>query len=97
MFMKTGMYYNIATIPYYNFVRSGYNHITTGKIRSIGGLGYYWAASATSKEWSVTGRGAYSLGIYEPESYPSNGPTARWYSLPLRRLSSGGGRLGSDD
>lgn len=95
--MKTGMYYNIATIPYYNFVRSGYINIYSGRLVRIGIYSSRWPSTAASNIWDRIGLGAYYLNFNATNASPSSGPTDRWYSYPLRRLSSGGGRLGSDD
>ncbi len=84
---KSSTFHGIATITLY-FVRSGSINI---------GMGYSWYAGLNSNYWSCFTSSEHRTGSTVPSAYylefdvsgtrPSNGPSFRWYSLPLRCLN----------
>ena len=60
-----------------------------GRLWSIGQNGYNWALRAMSIHTDGTGYlSAYDLKIDANIVYPSEGPSYRFYGLPLRCLST---------
>ncbi len=73
------------------FVRSGYVDLpnTAGTLRYAGQWGYDWSSRASSTVASgATTPSAYTLHFGPTDVYPSSGPWERWYSRPLRCLST---------
>ena len=76
--------YNIATTPLY-FVRSGFADVSYGRFRLSGIYGWYWPSTSTS--WLYTGAtrpSAFFLHFDNTDVNTSNGPSNRWYGIPLR-------------
>ena len=66
-----------------SFVRSGRVDLHDGSLRHVGVYGYGWS-SASGAFTSVTSATAYRLRFNASGVYPSDGPSYRWYSYPIR-------------
>lgn len=73
--------FNTATLY---FVRSGFIQMTNGRLRYVSIYGYYWSLVASSRHNSGEAiPSAFDLGLQADETYPSNGPSNRWFGFPI--------------
>ena len=68
-------------------MRSGYIHISTGRLIVAGQNGYDWSSRASSKRNDGAAiPSGYNLNFNATGVNPSNGPNERWHGFPLRCL-----------
>ena len=66
-----------------SFVRSGNIDLSYGSLRVFGLDGYGWSSASGAFD-QVTSATAYRLRFNASGVYPSDGPSYRWYSYPIR-------------
>ena len=71
---------------YFYFVRSGDVGLGNGSLRNFGRNGNGWSRSAMAYGVGTWAANAYRLAFDPSTVYPSYGPDARWYGIPVRCL-----------
>ena len=75
-----------ARLAYLHFVSSGDVGLGNGSLRNFGRNGNGWSHSAVAYGVGTWAANAYRLAFDPSTVYPSYGPDARWYGIPVRCL-----------